>query len=199
MILDKIIQNDEVQPYQVEKRNALLLMTISLLLSFFVSLFITYGLAPVVALKHLEFYKSIFQNFLLLCMVPYVVAYILGRLLSLLAFIIKDDKQYATQYSVVWLLFLFFGYFVVVDALNSNKGLVALEQNCIKTQHKLSINHGGKAQEQQFCADKAMKIYPQMKRCRRVSLVDREACVAAIFKRYSSEPSPKQNTNSNGA
>lgn len=177
MLLKKLLKEDEARSYTSEKKYIIWLFILSFLVSFNISLFITYADVRWQALTHFEFYQTVFNGVLILCMVPYIIAYITGRLLTGVARLLRDERSYNTQYSLIWLLFIFFSYFAVVNGMAKARSLSQLQRQCI---HSTAMNDSSNVKQQLIranCGHRALNAYALLKYCQMgITEAERSKC-----------------------
>ena len=171
MILKKLLQVDQAHSPKVEKKYILYFCCISILFSLIVNLFLRYNNFLGAALFQKAFYQSLLAGIFLLCMLPFCIAYVLGRLLSLISYFTNDQQSYGTQYNLLWLLFLFFAYFFVESALKTNQELGRLNNQCMKGLTTSSS-----------CSTKAIQRYSAILLCGRGSDQEKIDCISKALK-----------------
>ncbi len=177
-----VMTTEEVMTYKREKLNVLALLLFSVLASFFIELFVVYGIAPINALTSFHLYRATFNGVVLLAILPFLVAYGLGRLLTLMGYILRDDKQYPTQYAIAWLVSLYFLYSFVMTALDKRQDVVSMTLQCV-SQVRGKVNPSAKEKEILFsrCADKVISLYGKVRHCGMVHQNHRQSCINKVL------------------
>lgn len=176
-------ENDNTISVRRERRHVLALLSFALVVSFFSELFIAYGVSPLNALTHFQLYKSTFNGVVVLAVIPFLLAYALGRLLCFLSYLLKDDKRHPTQYFLAWLLSLFFAYYLVMMALDKRDDIKAMTAECI-AQVPVKLHSSQQSDIKRLrsrCMDKVIGLYAKVRHCRVVPDKERNQCVYKIL------------------
>lgn len=148
---------------QVEKMHVLRLVFIGLIMSFITQLFIVYGQYPRQALFQFAFYKGLLNGLAGFVLFPYLFAYLMGRVLSSIAYLLGEPREYPTQYFLSWLLCFLFALVAVRSAWYERHELAWLVKEC-ENQWQGS-NASTQAGHEAQCIKKAMSLYPKLKNC----------------------------------
>ncbi len=185
MFIKKLLSVDDAKSNKDEKKYITFLLLISLIISLSTNIFITYSSFIGIALTHLDFYKAVFNGVLFLCMLPFVIAYLIGSFLNLISYLLKNDKTYSTQYSLVVMLFVFFSYFFVIEAVGERDALKFIESNCMVSLANNKHDENIPAEKQQeYCHSLAISVFPKLRYCVMSKLSKRADCILNVLEQH---------------
>ena len=154
MIIKKILNIDEEHSNHCEKKYIFSFCLVSFIVILLINFLLRYHGMVSIAIYKIEFYNSLVGGVMFLCMLPFLLAYLMGRLLSGLAYLFNDDRSYSTQYNLLWLLFIFLTYFYGQSSLRINHELTTLTNQC----QNVSSN-------KKSCKSKAVDAFSLLKSC----------------------------------
>lgn len=176
--------NDNVNEEEREKVYVYSLVSIAFLVSLILEWAVVYRNYPIIALRHWAFYQAVFQQLILLAIVPYFIAWGAGKLLSFIAFLLRDDKRYEPQRFVAWILIIVFSYVSGLISVGKHNNLDRVIQGCVKT---AKLGEGFTAMQfdtlQSTCANRLIPIYSTLAACMNMDNTDaRRTCINTALK-----------------
>lgn len=160
------------------------LLGLAVLVSLILELGFYYQGYALIAFTHLAFYQALFGKIVLLVAVPYLIAYGLGRLLTLISYVLRGNQNFNHQFFVAWILFVVFSYYLATLALVKHQNLSLMIARCtaVETKDKhisaIQLSHVDTA-----CANKMIELFPPLHQCMLLNaLQKRQACIKTVLK-----------------
>lgn len=170
----------KLTPMQKEAQFALALFAIAVVASIAIELVVAYQSFPLLALTEPSFYESLGGTILVLGIVPYVVAFISGKLLWLISVILREKKEYPSQFLAGWLVLFVFAYYSVQMATLKSQSMDALITECVKVYQAPSKSE---SQVSNLCTNRVLPVYPGVKYCMGAPKgKQRKACLSKVLK-----------------
>lgn len=176
--------NDGVNKDEKEKMYVYSLVGIAFAISMLLEWAVVYRNYPLIALKHWTFYQSVFQHLVMLAIVPYLIAWGAGKLLSFVAFVLRDDKRYEPQRFIAWILIVVLAYIAGIMSVGKHDNLDRAIEGCMQTA-KLGqgFTQSQLSSVQSTCANRLIPIYPTLTDCMRIDEVNaRHSCINTALK-----------------
>lgn len=175
-----------------EKRYVYSLVGTAFAVSLILEWLVVYRNYPLLALKHWAFYQSVFQHLVLLAIVPYLIAWGAGKLLTLIAFILRDDKRYEPQRFIAWILIVTLSYIAGIMSVGKHDNLDRAIAGCMET---AKLGEGFTQSQinslQSTCANRLIPIYTTLTDCMRIDEMNaRHNCINTALKSVGFQTTP---------